>query len=63
MENKASSTDTLTKNLGLTQAHIESECWPNVGKGARPMRMTYIINNSINTHGPQQLRGTLSLIS
>jgi len=29
---------------------------------AQPMRMADIINNPINTRGPQQLRGTLSLI-
>jgi len=29
---------------------------------AQPIRMEDIINNSINTRGPQQLRGILSLI-
>ena len=47
---------TLTQGLGLAQAHLEIQV------STQPIKVAATINDSINTRGPQQLRGMLSLI-
>jgi len=47
---------TLTQGLGAAQAHLEIQV------STQPIKVAATINDSINTHGPQQLRGALSLI-
>jgi len=54
-----------TRPLVPTYANVGPGLSPDPSRTqilAQPIRMKDIINNFINTRGPQQLRGTLSLI-